>query len=369
MKLVFIIDSKKAIGGGEYAQLKFAERLAENGNDVTVFMGDRNFYSKELEKSRNIKVFYRRTVPRVVKKAGLGKLDRLWSRTYEKAIIVPYVRRLKPDWIIGYLRESAVKAARIGKAEKIKVANFVFETPPWMKEELGKEWDEELKDSTFRKSWEMTKKAYADSDMLIPNSKLAGKKCKEWVPKAKISAPVHPGLEQSRIKLSSGKRNNDIVYLGRLNKLKNIDELLEACKGKDYRIVICGSGEEEDNLKELAKKQKLNVVFTGPISEDEKWDILSKSRLLVFPTGFEGYGMPPMEALARGCQVLCSDIKILKEIYSSKVHYFKLHDVNDLKKKITGILGGKIKPKKVPASFLKSNSWKSSVEKIQRMLR
>ena len=362
MKLVFIIDSKKNIGGGEYAQFKFAIELAKRGHEILIFSGDKNFLYEELMKQKNLIIKYRRIIPLIKKRIGLGKLDRIWSKTYYSLYVKKEIKKFNPDWIIGYLRESAIKAQKLGEKLNIKVANFIFENPKWMKEDLGILWEQEIKNKEFAKSWERTKIAYLKSDILIPNSKLSGKKCKEWIPKAKISEPVYPGINAPNLKKM--KRDIDIIYVGRLNKLKNVNELLEACKNSNYKICIVGKGEEEENLKNQANKLNLNVDFKGAVSDSEKWNLLNRSKLLVFPTSHEGFGMPPLEALAMGCNVLCSDIPIFKEIYGNEVDYFELHNIKEMRNKIEKLL--KSKPKKT--NLTNKYTCNNAAKKIEEIL-
>lgn len=366
LKLVFLIDNNKNIGGGEYAQFKFAQMLAKKGHKITIFSGDKTFLSEELELQKNLKIFYKSTIPIYVKKVGIGKINNLKSNLHTKNIIEPYVKDNEPDWIIGYLKKSAVKAVKIGKKHDVKVANFIFESPPWLKTQLSMtEWNKELRSRGFKQSWETARVAYQNSDVLIPNSKLSGKKCKEWIPEAKISEPVYPGVEF--IKIPNKTKDIDVVCIGRLNKLKNQDELIRAISltKKNLRVIFIGAGEEKNNLVKLAKSLNVNAKFLGHTNEHEKWIYLSRSKILVFPTSFEGFGMPPMEGLQSGCNVLCSNIPILKEIYEKNVEYFKLHDIKDMAKKIEKLL--KIKPKN-KTTFVKKYSWENAAKTIEKIL-
>lgn len=367
MKLIFFIDSSRVIGGGEYAQFKFAQHLARRGHQVVIFAGDRNFISPGLSREKNLLVRYRHTVPLFLKHVGIGLINKVWSRLYEVFVVRSFMRTFRPDWVSGYLRDSARKAVRVGKRFSVPVANFVFETPPWMQEMLGERWLSEWSDKRFRKSWLSTRSAYASSDVLIPNSRLSGKNCKVWVPDAKVSGPVYPGVD--RVKFKSRKRIYDFIYIGRLNALKNVDDLLKAAAKlrRKPKLVVVGDGEERANLQLLAKNLHLDVLFTGPVLEERKWSLLSSSKALVFPTSFEGFGMPPLEAMVAGCQVICSDLPIFKEVYGSNVHYFPLHDVDALSKVMSGVLDGKM-TMEIPASFLKKFSWENAANTIETIL-
>ncbi len=387
MKIVFLIDSPRKIGGGDYAQFNFARKLSERGHEVVIFAKDENFFTKDLDPTKNLKIFYYRSIPPLVRKVGIGRINNLWRDLYTKIRIIPFIKDFSPDWIIGYLRDSAIRAADIGKALDIKVANFIFETPPWMEEDIPKEWEAELQDNRFRKSWEMTKEAYKDSTILIPNSKLSRKMCRSWIKDANITEPVYPGVDGKIISnykdlekglgvganrtKGRGRREYDIIYVGRLNKLKNVDEIILASaevKPKP-KVLILGGGEEHSRLKALADKKEVDAEFKGAVSDEEKWASLRDSKLLVFPSSHEGFGMPPLEALASGCQAICSDKKIFREIYGDSVHYFRLHDIEELSKKISRVLKGKekISPRLI-GRVIRRYSWESSIDRLEMIL-
>lgn len=363
MKLVFLINSTKNIGGGDYAQFVFAHELTKRGHDITIFSGDKNFYSPELENS-SLKAFYRKTIPVFTKGIGLGKLNLLWEKIYTFLVIKPYLKKHKPDVIIGYLRSSAILAQKLGSEHNIKIVNFVFENPKWMEEDLGDLWLEEWQNTKFRNSWLNTKVAYEKSDILIPNSKLSGKKMKEWIPTANISDPVYPGIEGITKKKKSKNRDIDVVYLGRLSKLKHVDVLLKAAK-PEWKIVLMGAdGGEQKYLEQLSQELGLHVTFAGSVSDEEKENILARSKVLATATSHEGFGMAPLDALLQGCRVVCSNLPIFKEVYDNEVTYFELHDHNDLRKKI------EVELKKPPTNskLMDKYTWEKAAKKIEEIL-
>jgi glycosyltransferase involved in cell wall biosynthesis len=64
-----------------------------------------------------------------------------------------------------------------------------------------------------------------------------------------------------------------------------------------------------------------NVTLTGQVPDDELAAILTGARALVFPSDDEGYGLPPVEALACGTPVVCTDIPALREVLGDRVTY------------------------------------------------
>ena len=56
------------------------------------------------------------------------------------------------------------------------------------------------------------------------------------------------------------------------------------------------------------------IIFTGYLSEEEKNTLYKNADLFVFPSLYEGFGMPPLEAMAFGCPVVCADAASLPEV-------------------------------------------------------
>jgi len=70
-----------------------------------------------------------------------------------------------------------------------------------------------------------------------------------------------------------------------------------------------------------------NVTLTGHVSDDELAAILTGARALVFPSDDEGFGLPPVEALACGTPVVCTDIPALREVLGDRATYAPFDDL------------------------------------------
>lgn len=71
-----------------------------------------------------------------------------------------------------------------------------------------------------------------------------------------------------------------------------------------------------------------NVLMTGYLSDGEVKALLSKAKAFVFPTYFEGFGLPPLEALSMGAPIVLSDRTSLPEIYGKCAHYINPDDAS-----------------------------------------
>jgi glycosyltransferase involved in cell wall biosynthesis len=114
-----------------------------------------------------------------------------------------------------------------------------------------------------------------------------------------------------------------ILYLGTMEPRKNISAVIsaysrlqkEAAKQKDeelqkYKLVIAGSdGWLNKNFFTGIEKSKYrkNIIFTGFIHEEDKEYVFNLATLFVYPSFFEGFGFPPLEAMACGVPTITSN--------------------------------------------------------------
>jgi glycosyltransferase involved in cell wall biosynthesis len=104
-----------------------------------------------------------------------------------------------------------------------------------------------------------------------------------------------------------------ILYLGRLDRIKGIENLLNAIALLEQGaavLQICGSGEKnyESSLKSLARELRLDakVEFVGHVDGDQKEAVLQWADLMIVPSHQESFGMVVVEALARSLPVIAS---------------------------------------------------------------
>ena len=130
-------------------------------------------------------------------------------------------------------------------------------------------------------------------------------------------------------------KGNYIVFVGNIKKHKGLKTLLEAMPlvNNDIKLKIIGDAKNFRNGdKDIINSiDNSNVEFTGWVSDEELLDLVANARYLVQPSSYEGFGLPPLEALYLGTQPIVSDIEVFKEVYSNMpVKFFKLNDSKDL---------------------------------------
>lgn len=153
-----------------------------------------------------------------------------------------------------------------------------------------------------------------------------------------------------------------LLFVGNIKKHKGLtvllDAFLEAKKnGFSGSLKIVGNAEnfrtnDTEVLQKIQEAPENTVQFTGKISDAELKTLYASALRLVQPSFYEGFGMPPLEAMSLGTKVILSDIPVFKEIYRDfPVEFFKTGDKNDLAKKILSINSDKNILEKIPSVY------------------
>lgn len=147
------------------------------------------------------------------------------------------------------------------------------------------------------------------------------------VPENKISV-VYQGVEFDRFFPGPGPQegletsNRYILCVSGDSQTKNVGTLLQAYADlpipirKRYRLVLAGDVQKSEQLHPLINKLGLekDIEFTGIISDERLARLYQRAAVFVFPTLYEGFGLPVLEAMACGCPVITSNTSSLPEV-------------------------------------------------------
>lgn len=134
----------------------------------------------------------------------------------------------------------------------------------------------------------------------------------------------------------SAYTSDDEYYLAvsSMDPRKNFDRLIQAFEGlESCRLKIVG-GNNKVFSKSIGHAYSSNIDFLGRVSDQELVSLYSNSSAFIFPSLYEGFGLPTIEAMTTGCPVLASDIPVLREICGSAVLYFDPMDVQSIRRSI-----------------------------------
>lgn len=114
--------------------------------------------------------------------------------------------------------------------------------------------------------------------------------------------------------------NQYCFAMSTLNQNKNFAWIVEAAKQNPQEtFVLAGSG----NLKNVIESEQVsNIQFLGYVSDEEAKCLMANCKAFLFPTLYEGFGIPPLEAIACGAQsIMVSDTACMHEVYQGYAHY------------------------------------------------
>ena len=114
---------------------------------------------------------------------------------------------------------------------------------------------------------------------------------------------------------------NYILYLGTIEPRKNIERTIKAfikykkeVKDDLKFVIVGGKGWKYDNIMKLIESMGTDIILTGYIDEEDKIPIYKLAQLFAFPSLYEGFGMPVLEAMAAGVPVVTSNVSSLPEV-------------------------------------------------------
>ena len=182
-------------------------------------------------------------------------------------------------------------------------------------------------------------------------------------------------LENIRKKYNLPK--NYILYLGTIEPRKNIERIVKAFKkykkeiNDDLKLVIVGrKGWKYDNIMKLIEAMGTDIIITGYIDEEDKVPIYKLAQIFVFPSLYEGFGMPILEAMASKTPVITSNISSMPEVAGNAgmlVDPFNENEIFEAYKKI--LSDDELKKEMVQKGLeqAKKFEWKKSVEMLEKI--
>ncbi|NTV41006.1 MAG: glycosyltransferase family 4 protein [Candidatus Moranbacteria bacterium] len=192
------------------------------------------------------------------------------------------------------------------------------------------------------------------------------------VPEEKIEV-VYEGYDRERnfqFPISNFQKNAKykiqdtkyILFLGRIEERKNIGNIIKAfeiLKEKyniSHKLVLVGKpGFGYENLKSRIQnlKSKNDLIELGFVSEQEKWELLKKTEVFVFPTQYEGFGIPILEAQSVGCPVVASNNSSIPEVTTNYEQNTNVRTTNEIPTDCSAMLVDPQSPTEIAEAIFK----------------
>jgi len=164
-----------------------------------------------------------------------------------------------------------------------------------------------------------------------------------------------------------------IISIGRLEKKKNTVNIIKAFnilkKYQDIQLVLIGNpGVGYDEVEGEIQKSpyKNDIIRPGWVGGDDVPYLLNKAQVFVFPSLYEGFGLPVLEAMACGCPVVAGDLPSLHEVGGEAALYADSNSAVDIAEKISEVITGEKRVKIVSEGLehVQDFSWEYTVKKI-----
>ncbi len=131
-------------------------------------------------------------------------------------------------------------------------------------------------------------------------------------------------------------RENWLLYVGSGYPHKGLDDIWQAWPRirevfPQLSLKIVGTTDAfmQRHVTTVKERSLEGVEFLGQVDDQQLGDLYHRALGLVFPSHFEGFGLPPLEALAHGCPVLASDLPVLREVLGTEgVIFFRVGSIN-----------------------------------------
>ena len=158
--------------------------------------------------------------------------------------------------------------------------------------------------------------------------------------------------------LSTSPDEHEFYFtIGSMAPHKNFEWVINTAKNNpESRFIIAGGVDPKIWKYQADFGAAQNVKFLGYISDEEmKW-YMQHAKALLFPSFYEGFGIPPLEALALGTPVIASDIPVLHETFGNTVHYI---DPMNYNVNLDALLKESVEP---ADKVLEKETWKNAAK-------
>jgi len=201
--------------------------------------------------------------------------------------------------------------------------------------------------------WLLYRSASVKSDKIITVSEFSKKELIRYFPvsEKKISV-IYNYVDEEVFKMTeeeSSSKRQYLLFVGNIKPHKNLLRLVNvfnSLKDKNLDLIIVGDKDGFINgiegFDEIVKQNE-RILFTGKITDNELIHYYCHAEFLVFPSLYEGFGYPPLEAMFCNTAVLGSDIPVVREICGNAIMYFNPFVEQDMKEKIQILLDNKEK--------------------------
>ena len=152
-----------------------------------------------------------------------------------------------------------------------------------------------------------------------------------------IYNPINPAL-QPALDFRFDASNPKILCIG-TKKNKNLERTINAVKGLKVKLIVIG--ELSELQAQILKKNEVNYKNQSQLSFEEVVQVYKNCDMVCFPSLYEGFGMPIIEAQATGRPVLTSNLGAMKEVAGEAAHFVDPYNEKEIREGIITIINNR----------------------------
>ncbi len=157
------------------------------------------------------------------------------------------------------------------------------------------------------------------------------------------AAVIHHGVEQQFFEIAKKREPKDyLLCASTTHPHKNLERLLRVYAQARDLPPLAITGVRGFAAREIEALAGDRVKITGWIPRQELYELFRCARGFIYPSTFEGFGMPVLEAMAAGVPVACSDIPPLREIAGDTVEYFDASNDQEIREALLKLASGSL---------------------------
>ncbi len=337
-------------GGASKYFLKLIENFSNNVDPTIISLFNKNIYLTKTEKKKTF-IQYKRNIPILSQ----------FTKFLNKSFFNYNLKYNKPDIIhYTYFNEKNLY--------KTDVKKIVTEYDLIKEKFYPEDYFDQI---------EFKKKLYKDVDQIICISENTKKDLVEYykIDEKKIIT-IHLGVDENK---NYNEKKIDtkpyILFVGARKRYKNFFNLLKAYSlsnkiNEQFNIICFGGGNFSKDEKVLMKDLKIsnNNIFYQEGNDFDLNFFYKKARMFIYPSLYEGFGLPILEAMNMSCPVACSKTSSFLEIGRKAVIYFDPNSVESIKDTLEHTLFDDQKIKEIKIKGLeniKNFSWKDCANKTE----
>lgn len=329
MRIAIVGQMGQYYSGGRYHAWMWAESLAFMGNEVYFITNKEPIFTrdtKELDNKGSLTLIITDNFENGVE-AGVE---------FDYVFMIPH--RTLDKKFYYQIRNLSIKT-------NARLILLNFEAPNWMNYYLNGAMNEQL--------WDQWRETCESGCMIISTDKESTRFAKEYY----TSNPNYTIFRECYLALNTmiankvplrQKENRIISFIRFSDKHKGSYDILklfdESMRGYTFVFVIGANYKEEElepyekQLKHAVTKYGISYEILKKISDEEKYEEISRAKYLLFPSYFEGYGIPPIEAMYFNTRCVAYDLPVIREVCGDGVTYCKYGDPEDMKQQLIKLI-------------------------------